>query len=223
MNRLFASLFLLGCFTTTVVANDASMVGIGGSVTPQQGKHPSVQMVYEVVNLDLYKDHYETRVTFNFKNTGDATKVVMGFPERGFGIDGGDAKAAITNFTSTVDSIPVTTRRVVAAKNNDAYQAYWIKTVPFTRHQAHKVFVSFQSPYGGGLGGRLVGYDFTGGNWHGKVHASALKITVHEGAPTLPIAAMDGKPVELTEMKGVRTHTWVDWNAQGRFVLSEKR
>ncbi|MGC4043210.1 MAG: hypothetical protein QM758_05355 [Armatimonas sp.] len=173
MFRLLVVLSVLSVLSACVHANDMSISGVGGSATPIKGEDSSVVMSTETVSLELYKDHYETIVCFIFKNEGKAKTVTMGFPERGFGIDGGDAKASISHFRSYVDGIPVETKRVVSQHNQDDYVAYWTKTVPFQRNQSHKVIVHFSSPYGGGIGGTSVGYDFTGGNWKGKVQASS--------------------------------------------------
>ena len=62
-------LFLLALYlAATARANDTAVRGIGGSITPLSGEHPSVRMVREQVRMDLYRDSYDTAVDFVFVN-----------------------------------------------------------------------------------------------------------------------------------------------------------
>jgi len=218
---LFA-LIVLAAVASAVSANDTSLVAVGGSAVPLHGEHPWVRMVNGTVRLDLYKGYYTTSVDFLFANEGNATTVMMGFPERGIGTDGAKVDGIIQGFVTTVDGRPVTAKRIKSKSDNDSYQAYWAKSVAFGKNQQHRIHVQFRSPYGAGIGGTLAAYDFTGGNWRGKVAQSRLQVTTHPGAPTLAVAAINDHALPADKGAAIRNFVWHDWEAEGQFVLSEK-
>ncbi|MBB6048637.1 hypothetical protein [Armatimonas rosea] len=203
-------------------ANDASISGVGGSVVALRTEHPSVQMVRETVRLDLYKGYYETTADFVFKNHGSARTVRMGFPERG---EGEGKQGIIQNFWTSVDGKRVTAQRIRTRHSEEEYSAYWVKSVPFGKNGERHVRVHFRTKYGGGIGDTLAAYDFTGGNWRGKVRESVLIITPHQGAPPLPFVQTEQpgncKVLARQDARKPRQYVWHSWEAEAILLLSE--
>lgn len=202
--------------------NDTSIAPIGGSAAPLNHEHLYVAMVRETIHIDLYKHDYETRAEFIFANHGAARDVLMGFPERGGGMDGAQKTTLFKGFSSTVDGMPIATKRVRATEDFSAYEAYWTKTVPFGKNQTRRVQVRFRSHYGAGIEGTLAAYDFTGGNWLGKVRESVLIVTPHTGAPVFPYARLGEKGLKSTDPKKPQRFVWRNWEAEGLFFLYQR-
>jgi len=199
--------------------NDTSIAPIGGTATPLNHEHLYVAMVRETIHIDLYKDNYETRAEFIFTNHGEARDVLMGFPERGGGMDGPQKTSLFEGFSSTVDGIPIATKRVRATEDYLSYEAYWTKTVPFGKNQTRRVQVRYRSTYGAGIDGVLAAYDFTGGNWLGKVSESVVIVTPHAGAPLFTYARLDEKEQKILNPKKPQRFVWRNWEAEGLFFL----
>lgn len=186
-------------------------------------EHPSVQMVRETVRLDLYKGYYETTADFVFKNHGSARTVRMGFPESGVG----EGKpGTIQNFWTSVDGKRVQAQRIRTQHDDETYAAYWVKTVAFGKNEERHVRVHFRTKYGVGIGGALAAYDFTGGNWRGKVRESVLVITPHQGAPPFPFVQLEQpghrKLLTRKDASKPRRYFWHEWEAEAPLLLSER-
>lgn len=224
MKRLPLFAFALSLLAANAaLANDLSMSGVGGSAVPLKSEHPTVRMVRETVRLNLHKGYYETTVDFTFVNEGAKTQVTMGFPERSLGLDGAKVDGPqIRGFLTTVDGKATPAQRIESRRDRDEFLAYWTKQVPFGAGQTRQVRVRFRSPYGGGIGGMQAGYDFTGGNWRGKVDESRLIVTRHDGAPKLSYGRVGETPLKMDGSGAVHTHTWKSWEAQAAFAISEK-
>lgn len=214
-----------------VFANDTAVAGIGGTVQPIPGEHPTIQMVRETVRLDLYSDYYDTTADFAFANRGTAASVQMGFPERGYGDIGREyykKKSGFKNFSTTVDGRSVAASRRFASQTEDGdYLAYWTKTVTFQAGQTKHVQVRYRSNYGGVSSGGMnsfVAYNFTGKNWKDKVLESRLVIQFHQPGTWAARGKMyDSKgeeiPGVLIQSGSTLTGTWKNWEAQADFRL----
>lgn len=229
-NKHMKNPFILCCLSALLCvvarANDTSITAIGGTAVALHHEHLFVEMVRETVRLDLHKDTYEVTVDFVFRNHGAARDVLMGFPESGGGMDkeGPLPKdAMIQDFISTVDGTPVSVKRIKATESNDAYQAYWTKSVAFGKDQQRKIHVHYRSPYGGGIEGTLAAYYFTGGNWRGKVQESVLVITPHAGAPKLPFVRLGKKYLSEQDTGKPRRFVWHNWEAEGQLWLTGRK
>ena len=63
-------------------ADGAAMQGVGGTVALMK-EHPSVVMERMLVDADVDPKLAKMQCEFTFRNTGRATRVLMGFPESG--------------------------------------------------------------------------------------------------------------------------------------------
>lgn len=220
----FLLALLLG--TLPALANDMSIVGVGGSLHPLHGQHPQVRMVREKINIEVGKNNYQVRVNFVFRNQGKATTVRMGFPESG---GGGDMpaktekdKSTFLTFSSNVDGKKVPVKRVLLKSSEEDFDAVWVKTVKFAAGQMRQVQVDYTAPIGGssGLGyGQLVAYDFTGGNWAGDVESSILDIHFKQPGDYIMCAGLDGKKLAFKSITNGIRFSWQHWQAQAGFLL----
>jgi hypothetical protein len=212
--------------------NDASVVGAGGRMQLQSKEHKTIQMVRESVTMTIgvpeKNDTYTVVAEFVFTNNGPACTVQMGFPETGEG-DLGEysKKTAYTNFISRVDGEKVPVKRVLAAtSNDDQYDAFWVKAVKFGAKQTRKIVVSYTVPFSGvaspGLN-KTAHYDFTGGNWQGKVLETLLTIRFEGSKSGCAVGRLSinnkEEYIALTQKGRTLTKAWKDWQAEGGFTL----
>jgi hypothetical protein len=217
---------LLAASAQVSFANDAEVKGVGGSWRPADGENPSVRMVRERIRIDIYPNRYRVTADFEFRNSGPATTVHMGFPERG---DGDGRAPAFRNFVTLVSGRRARVRRVLSApaateqQDPESYLALWVKQVPFGDGQGRRVRVSYDAEPGGtALLGPFASYEFAGQNWNGTVEESAVTVALH-GVGAQPLRAMlDGKPFELTRSGRTYTYHWRNWEAQGNLSLYYK-
>jgi hypothetical protein len=221
---IFLFALLLG--TLPALANDMSIIGVGGSLRPLHGQHPQVRMVREKIDIEVGQNNYHVRVNFVFRNMGKATSVKMGFPESG---GGGDMpaktekdKSTFLTFSSNVDGKKVPVKRVLLNRGDEDFDAVWIKTVKFAAGQSRQVQVDYTAPIGGAAGvglEQLVGYDFTGGNWAGDVDSSVLNIHFQQPGDYLMSADLGEKKVAFKSISNGISFSWRHWQAQGSFLL----
>jgi hypothetical protein len=175
--------YILAC--TLAYANDQDIVGIGGSLKILNGENPSIQMVSEIVTMDIYPTYYDVKASFIFLNHSNSITVKMGFPETGHGginLDAIKTTPGFINFSTYVDGTLTPAKRMMVSVNDGygQYKAYWVKEVPFKAKQQRKVDVVYRSKVGDiALPGLFAEYNFTGGNWYGKVKESRFIATLH--------------------------------------------
>ena len=217
--RIMITITLL-TLASLVWANDGAMSGEGGSVCFIHGKHTSIRMVREWVNMDVYPDDYHVKVQFIFQNDGPATTVTMGFPERGGG-DGVDGKrSGFLSFHTWVDGSEVKAeRKLHSTEEEEDYLAFWVKTVHFAQHQQRIVRVEYVASQGysedAGFNDSNISYDFTGGNWKGEVEESDMSVTFH--LPGTYIVEADER---MTPNVHALFRRWTHWQAEDAFYLS---
>jgi len=87
------------------------------------------------------------------------------------------------------------------------------------------VRVRYRSELGSSTDGSFVFYDFTGGNWKGKVDLSSLKIIFNfPGTYRVWSQREDENPKpRLTRGAGKLEYSWRNWQAQNGFVSRFKR
>jgi hypothetical protein len=217
------------------IKNDASVVGVGGRIRRRSKEHASIQMVRENVTMTISpigegssEGTYDVVVEFIFTNKGPACTVEMGFPESGSGdLNQYGKKPAYTNYHSRVDGVEVPVKRVLAASSDEEqYEAFWVKKVKFAPKQTRKITVSYTAPFGGvaarGLN-HTAHYDFTGGNWAGKVLESNLVVRFAGEKKTYAVARIAIKNEEgyvaLTQKGRFFSKIWKDWQAEGHFTM----
>ena len=217
--------------TPATRANDSSFEGIGGSLRPTQGENKAIRMVRETVILTPGATTYATRADFVFRNeTATAQTVQMGFPE-GYFEDGASDKSSFIGFRTDVDGERVTARRTILAKYQDEFNVYWIKTVSFQPRQTRRVRVEFAARYSSSNNwgfSRALAYDFTGGNWRGKVEESVLEIRLTQPGMwrAVAVGARDAMlPLALTRTGSGATlrRVWKNWQAQQTVTIGLER
>lgn len=175
--------FFLLIFTMPSNANDREIVGIGGSLKVLSGESKDISMESEDISMLIKKDIYKVVVNFIFKNYSSKNVTMkMGFPESGHGdidVKSVLTKTAFISFKSYINGKSVETKRKNIYQhdpNNDySYQTYWVKDVFFKPNETLKVKVEYTSKMGNvALPGIFAEYNFTGGNWKGKVKKSTL-------------------------------------------------
>ena len=221
------SIFTFAIVTGTLVglalgarADDAGVDGVSGGPEFTHGKHSTIQMVSETVDITIDKsDNYTTDANFLFQNFGPAITVQMGFPESGGG-DTGGATSTFCSFRTWVDGQEVKATRHLLNNKDQEVSALWIKTVAFPAHSVRRVRVVYRSEYGGEVGSYLeenVLYTFTGGNWRGSVKSAVL--TVHLNRPGTYLLNWDcGKSHPVFRQAGHDfIYTWRNWQAEDDF------
>ena len=240
--RFFFSLALL-LLMGTAFANDgyAGIDGQGGRMRLMKREHSSIRMEREWVRMDLYPRYNDVSVTFIFVNDDPKTTVTMGFPEQGErGGDGGggvvfpaENKTAYQRFRTTVDGRAVRAHRhLVAEVPDENYHALWAKRVTFARGQRRTITVSYRAiagrrdtVYDPNPNKKFVTYQFTGGNWKGKVAQSRLTVVSHlnKGLVGFTPKVPDSKRLTKSSYsRGIWHYTWRNWQAQGDFYLEYK-
>lgn len=221
---MIASFALPICSAT---ANDFGVSGIGGTYFPIKGEHRSIRMVREKVRLDVYQgknydQYYDASVDFVFKNDGEATEVEMAFPESAAGADAGyEDESSFRFFRTSVNGKSVNARRIIADKKLSekvGCQAIWVKKVSFAKGETKAVRVAYRSPWGSLVeAGAFAEYDFTGGNWKGKVDESQITVYLHAKQDKPFQGYFDGNRIEMEENGSFFSYTWKNWEAEGVF------
>ncbi len=189
---LFLVLSLEMSAATAARANDGG-IALGGSPRLLR-QHPSVRMVSERVQMDVYETSLKVTCDFDFYNSGPACAVRMGFPDTGEGAYDPDEedpdamhkppKTTFESFESVVDGKPVATKLIRANKEGH----YWhTKTVPFPARR----HVRIRDIYTQHIGGHVtdhgtfanIGYILhTGSSWHGAIWKSTLLVQFHRNS-----------------------------------------
>jgi hypothetical protein len=211
-------------------ANDSAISGTSGTpgylkATQLAGEHKTIRMMREQIVMTIGRNDYVTDARFVFHNDGAATTVKMGFPE---GADGDSdftslkRKTAFKEFQTWVDGREIKATRMVADANEEDFSldVFWVKTVHFARGQTRQVRVRYRSDIGISTDGDFVFYDFTGGNWKGKVAQSTLRVkfTVPGTYRLFPLNEELGK-YTWADRNNEIVLRWRDWQAQAGFVL----
>lgn len=214
-----------------VRANDFGVSGVGGTYFPIKGEHRSIRMVREKIRVDIYENlnstdgpdrYYDTAIDFVFKNDGAATTVEMAFPESAEGADAGYAnEPSFRFFRTSVNGKGVKVSRIIASRKLSSglsCEALWVKKVSFGKGETKAVRVVYRSPWGNLAGvGNFAAYNFTGGNWKGKVEQSQLTVYLHVNENKPQQAFFNGKQIEGKGNKNSFSYNWRDWEADGSF------
>ena len=80
-----SSLLLMVLLPIHAFANDALVEVHGGAAHLLGTSHPTIRMTAETVRIELGPDGYVVDASFQFFNSGPATRLTVGFPRRGFG------------------------------------------------------------------------------------------------------------------------------------------
>ena len=220
------SCFYAVCFLSVLCfsnanANDGRITGVGGRWQFLKDEKTSVRMVREWIKMRVRANEYKVEATFIFHNDGQATRVEMGFPETGGGVDINEKyfkkHSGFHSFSSWVDGRRVRVKRVKVQTTSEDYTAFWKKVVDFRAGQTRCVRVEYSGEPGGDSSGfSWVEYDFTGGNWKGKVESSEIEVSFEDDA----VGAWLIKDTTGLKQSGTRlSRRWTNWQAEHSFRL----
>jgi len=224
---VFASLL----FAAQSFANDSAVSGTSGTpgnlkATVLAGEHKTIRMVREQIEMKVGRDDYVTDANFIFHNDGAATTVRMGFPEGA----GGDSdfeeikkKTSFKEFETWIDGRKIKATRMLSGYEPEMFEfdAYWVKSVRFARNQTRRVRVRYRSELGSVSDqSQYMFYNFTGGNWKGKVDETTLRLifTVPGTYGLYPNNELKSKPIRR-EKNGEISLRWKNWQAQEGFTF----
>jgi hypothetical protein len=184
---ILTTLFLL-LSLNAVQADDGSSSLISGGASVAVTPHPSVRMVREEVQVQLYPDKALVHCQFIFKNDGKACSVKMGFPEEKQASGDTGKLFRMWGFKSWVDGTLVQTRRVQMVRGHqnafNSYQALYLKEVSFKSGQVRTVVDEYTTELGD-MGWifspyceyRLFTYVLkTGATWKGSIGEAEIKV-----------------------------------------------
>ncbi len=157
-------------------SNDTAVWGVGGVIEPMKS-HPSVELRSHRVMVTLTPSYADVECTFVLHNTGQATSVLIGFPESGGGVDV-DPTRGFERFRSYVDGKRVKVRVINAEKERDSYWRWYVKRVSFRAGQTRVVRNTYRMSLGlFGTGERFFEYVLTtGASWKGAIGRSEIVV-----------------------------------------------
>lgn len=189
MRTILQTICMVLLFGIAAIADDAAIGAVGGTLMPLED-HAAIRMVREDIHIKTFKNginsyRIEAYCRFVFHNEGNATKVMMGFPED---IDGNSN--GFSYFQSKVDGKPVYVRRSSPDKPEMPISRIWrIKEVYFDKNQTRVIEDIYGGPAGTNTSGEsTVRYVLkTGSSWHGLIGKIAVTIdaSAFEGFQTM--------------------------------------
>lgn len=135
-------------------SDDTAITGISGVIRPMKS-HPSVVLRSQVVEIKLSPDYADVDCTFVLQNTGKATSVLIGFPERGFGTDVDETSSGFEFFRSFVDGKPVKVRVYGQKGGEREYSRWYVKRVYFRAGQTRVIRNIYRASPGGDSTGNM--------------------------------------------------------------------
>jgi hypothetical protein len=188
-----ALLFASRPWARAVLADDGFLGAVGSSVVPLDSDQ--IAMVAERVEATLDGDEVRVTCVFTFTNSGPATQVLMGFPEKNPDQWMG-GRPELLDFTAEVDGtdLPVAFRLQATPEPRDSehggydYRGWHAFTVPFTAGETRVV----RNTYRGGLGGVSDGSQFfeyvlaSGASWRGTIGDAIVRIKWLDEGDVLP-------------------------------------
>lgn len=219
----------IAIFTLPVYANDRGIEGIGGTFHLIKKEHHSVTMVSEKIFMDIYPTYYDVKVEFIFQNDSKLPVTVkMGFPENAYGdiaYEQLKKKSGFLKFKTSVNgkSIQVSKREVINS-GEGSVSAHWIKEVKFKAMEKLKVQAEYRSKMGiMALPGIYTEYEFTGGNWKGKVKESNLVATLHLPNNYSIYYDYDSTSKDIVKKGNKIYFNRKNWEAEYPFTITFKR
>jgi hypothetical protein len=190
------------------VANDAAVNQVGGTLRLME-EHPSVALLAEevVAHVDAKRDSVSVVARFLLVNTGQASDVLIGFPED---YDGDTGARPFFAFKSYVDGEETPVERVRATEAHSAIEFWWIKKVHFEAGQARWLREEYSGrPGGDSGGGSFFEYVlYTGDSWQGKVGIATIEVDL-DGAEPDYMPVLDQRLAQSGEVR--RTDRGCRW------------
>ncbi len=176
--RMAVCLLVLLAGAAAACADDSAVQGVGGAMQPMK-EHPSIVMDEMIVSISLTPDQAVVHCSFAFRNTGPATTVRMGFPERGHPTDDHKSPRGFSAFRTTVDGKKARARiEGLDISPEESWRRWRVKSVPFAANQRRRVEVDYRAPTGGSSdASRFFEYEVsTGASWKGPIGYARVKL-----------------------------------------------
>ena len=171
--RIVIAPVLIGLWLSALKADDAPVMGIGGTIRPMQ-EHPTIEMVAEYVHAWLARDQIKVECVFLLRNDGPATTVQIGFPNNGGG-EVGDY-LPFREFHSYVNGQPVDVAIMPdTSDSTSVFLTWWVKEVYFGPGELK----SIRDEYTAAPGMGIFGYSLsTGSAWAGSIGVGDIIVTL---------------------------------------------
>lgn len=167
-----------------IVQADDSIVGtVGYGVVPLD--NDQIEMISEVVEVWLHRSYAEVKATFTFHNTGEATEVLVGFPQ-GKGREGrlGDSPE-LKDFKAYVDGVEVevTFKEQVEPEKDLDFAGWYTFKVAFAPGQTRVVRNTYRGAHTYVSDGTCF-FNYvlrTGGLWKGPIGRADIIVHLQDG------------------------------------------
>lgn len=195
---MFRKIILLLIIQVGVLyANDTAIEGAGGSLTIKESE-TNISIQNEILNVDMFDDHYQISVQYDFKNNGVEKKLMTGFPEYKFGTQ---EYKPIKNFHMQYisgEKIPSSYIKVNEQINPAMEITGWyVKEVIFKAKSITTVKLEYESDYGIAGFYQLVSYLLgTGKTWAKDISNLHIRINNHANFWINNVGIRDDIPYE---------------------------
>ncbi|MGE0001107.1 MAG: DUF4424 family protein [Fimbriimonadaceae bacterium] len=178
----------------SLLANDSAVIGVGGTVESFDTS-TKVEMTSEHIQVDFAQRRVEA--DFVFRNTGDATSVMMGFPEEGAGDVQPPTPAEpsyFKSFESWVDGVPAKTELWKGDSDEMFYKQWWTKTVDFPPGAIRRIRNVYVTQFSSDVMTleRMTYVLGTGKAWHGKIGSAKVVFDIG-GVPSGDLVSANPK------------------------------
>ncbi|MDH4128377.1 MAG: hypothetical protein OEV44_06465 [Spirochaetota bacterium] len=200
MKKYFLLIVLLILWSTHIYADEAPMQPTqSGNVKPIENK--DIQLKSEIINIYLNRFSYSVRVDYQFVNTGEKQKVIMGFPNQIQIGGGGRMITPIKNFKAWDGKKPLKIYQKEGEKNGKTFlthssdfgaddihikELYECFDITFEKGEKKNIINEYTQEYATDdeiVTFNLVEYILkTGALWKGKIES--IKVFIHfKGLP----------------------------------------
>jgi hypothetical protein len=166
-------------------ADDGGIENVGGAarLMKDQGH---IRMVAETVRARVSQKQIEVDCVFVMENHGPADTVLIGFPDRSDGPDGG--YTPMRTFRSWVDGVEMkcdTLTDVDGGADGRQWDYWWTKRVPFAAGATRTIRDYYVAGPGYSVDGRqsFVYILETGASWRGKIGSADITVTLDGISP----------------------------------------
>jgi len=197
-------------FTT---ADEAGLVGVGGTYRPMRGES-EVRLVREFVRIEISPRVARTVVQFEFRNEGPPQIVIMGFPEQVV-----YDRRRYERFEAEADGRPLAAAptRWVEESPNTRWARWWVSKVPFAQGERRIIRVRYQERPATGEMGYTYRYIFgTGRSWQGPIGRVDVLMLL-DGFP--PEATLSVNMPELTRKANRLAWRFENWEPEEDVAL----
>lgn len=176
---MFRKIILLLLIQVGVLyANDTGIEGAGGSLRIKESEI-NISIQNEILNIEMFSDHYKISVQYDFQNDGVEKKLFTGFPEY---IYGTQKYKPIKNFNMQYisgENIP-SSYIEVSEQISPAMRitGWYSKEIIFKEKSITTVKLEYESDYASSGFYKLVPYLFgTGKTWNHDINNLQIRIT----------------------------------------------